>query len=146
MRQIAQKGIRTTMTNSKASTAAAVAPQGATVASEQAPATKDANPHKAAPQGRKTAHTRQSKKAKGRKKAGTTKHAKPAAPRFETKSAKILELIRRPKGATLAEIMKATAWQAHSVRGFLSTASKKHALPIESSKNAAGVRVYTVAK
>lgn len=134
------------MTNLKASTAAAVAPQGATVASEPAPATKDASPQKAAPQGRKTAHTRQPKKAKGRKKAHATKHAKATAPRLETKSAKILEMIRRPKGASIAEITKVIAWQAHSVRGFLSTASKKHALKIESSKNAAGVRVYTVAK
>src|SRR5204862_2017557 len=37
-----------------------------------------------------------------------------------------LELIGRPQGSTLAEILKVTQWQAHSVRGFLSTAAKKH--------------------
>ena len=33
-------------------------------------------------------------------------------------------------------------WQAHSVRGFLSTAAKKHSLQIESTKGAGGDRVY----
>jgi hypothetical protein len=64
----------------------------------------------------------------------------------ESKGAKIMDLIGRPKGATLAEIMKTTAWQAHSVRGFLSTAAKKHRLQIQSSKNDAGDRIYKVVK
>jgi hypothetical protein len=68
------------------------------------------------------------------------------APRAESKSAKILGLIARSKGATLAEIMKATNWQAHSVRGFLSIAGKKRGLNIESSKNDAGERVYQIDK
>ena len=55
-------------------------------------------------------------------------------------------MIARAKGATLAEIMKATDWQAHSVRGFISTAGKKHDLKIESAKNQNGDRVYTLAK
>jgi hypothetical protein len=55
-------------------------------------------------------------------------------------------MIGRAKGATLAEIMKATDWQAHSVRGFLSTAAKKNRLKIESSKNEGGERVYSIAK
>ena len=57
-----------------------------------------------------------------------------------------MEMIGRAKGATLAEIMKATDWQAHSVRGFISTAAKKHSIKIESSKNEAGDRVYKIAK
>ena len=55
-------------------------------------------------------------------------------------------MIGRAKGATLAEIMKATGWQAHSVRGFLSTAAKKHRIKVESSKNEAGDRVYRIAR
>jgi hypothetical protein len=80
------------------------------------------------------------------------KSAKPAAakkartPRTETKGAKILEMIRRGKRATLADIMKATGWQAHSVRGFLSTAAKKRGIKIESTKNEAGARAYQIAK
>jgi hypothetical protein len=63
-----------------------------------------------------------------------------------SKGAKILELIGRPKGATLAEIVKATDWQKHSIRGFLSTAAKKHGLKIESTKSEAGDRVYQIRK
>jgi hypothetical protein len=77
------------------------------------------------------------------------KAAKPTtekALRGGSKGAKILELIGRPRGATLAEIMKATDWQAHSVRGFLSTAGKKRGIEIESSKNDAGERVYQIKK
>jgi hypothetical protein len=55
-------------------------------------------------------------------------------------------MIGRPKGASLAEIQQATDWQAHSVRGFLSTAAKKHDLRIESTKTEAGDRVYQIKK
>jgi len=68
------------------------------------------------------------------------------AQRAESKGAKILGLIRRPKGATLAEIVKATDWQKHSIRGFLSTAAKKHGLQIESTKTETGDRVYQIKK
>jgi hypothetical protein len=62
------------------------------------------------------------------------------APRAESKGAKILELISGTDGATLAEIMTATGWQKHSVRGFISTAGKK--LTIESTKSPEGERTY----
>ena len=55
-------------------------------------------------------------------------------------------MIARAKGATLTEIMKATGWQAHSVRGFISTAAKKQSIKIESTKNESGDRVYKIAK
>jgi hypothetical protein len=58
-----------------------------------------------------------------------------------------LELLKQPNGATLAELMAATQWQAHSVRGFISgTLGKKMGLEVESTKSEAGERTYRLAK
>ena len=151
----AQKGF-TTMKNVEATTTeqtATVAEQGAPLAPEKASSKKGASQKKAAPKGQKAAKeakppaTAPKKEAKAGKKAGKLAPAKEASkPRAESKGAKILELIGRPKGASLPEIMKATDWQAHSVRGFLSTAAKKHGLKIESTKTEAGDRVYQIKK
>ena len=46
---------------------------------------------------------------------------KPAA-RAGTKKAHIIRLLERPNGASLTEIMRATDWQPHTVRGFISRA------------------------
>jgi hypothetical protein len=55
----------------------------------------------------------------------------------------VLELLRRPEGATLADIQSSTGWQPHSVRGFISGAlGKKMGLTVESIKTDAGDRVY----
>ena len=63
-----------------------------------------------------------------------------------TKAAKMLILLRRPTGATVAELGKATAWQEHSVRGFISgTLKKRRGLDILSEKDDKGVRHYRVA-
>jgi hypothetical protein len=140
------------MTNAEANTAAVVAEQGATVAPERASSKKGASQKKGAPKGRKTANGGKAKAARKKQAKTSNKAAKPArakeasTPRAESKGAKILELIGRTRGATLAEIMKAVAWQAHSVRGYLSTATKKHHVKIESAKNDAGERTYRIAK
>jgi Protein of unknown function (DUF3489) len=56
-------------------------------------------------------------------------------------------LLRRAKGAGLAEIMEATSWQAHSCRGFISgTLGKKMGLTVKSEKREDGTRVYSIAK
>ena len=124
--------------------AAAVAEQGAHVAPEKAPLKKGATQKKGAPKGQKNAKSAKTKAGKKAAKPARTKEA--STPRAESKGAKILALIGRAKGATLAEIMKATDWQAHSVRGFISTAAKKNRIKIESSKNDSGDRVYKIAK
>jgi hypothetical protein len=133
------------MTNAETKTSAAVAEQGAQGAPEKASSKKGASQKKGASKGPKTA-----KGAKPAKEAKAKKAAKPArkeaTPRAESKGAKILEMIGRAKGASLAEIVKATDWQAHSVRGFISTAAKKNRIKIDSAKNEAGDRVYKIAK
>jgi len=142
------------MTNAEATiteNAATVAEQGAHVAPEKVPSKKGASQKKGAPKGQKAAKGKAKaspkKEAQAGKKAAKPAHAKEAStPRTESKGAKILELIGRAKGATLAEIGKATDWQKHSIRGFLSTAAKKHGLKIESTKTEAGDRVYQVKK
>jgi len=75
-------------------------------------------------------------KPKGR----TRKPKRPsrATVRKGTKTAKILALLGRADGASLQELRKATGWQAHSVRGFLS----KMGLRVDSNKRDSGERVY----
>lgn len=63
-----------------------------------------------------------------------------------TKTDKILNLLRRAKGATIADLCKATDWQAHSVRGFLSgTVRKRMELDLLSEHDASGVQRYRLA-
>ena len=81
---------------------------------------------------------RSSKTAKAAAGAPTPKGA-----REGSKKAKVLELVRQPGGATLKEIMAATDWLAHSVRGFISgSLTKKMGLKIESVKRENGDRAY----
>jgi hypothetical protein len=86
--------------------------------------------------------TKSAKKAKAAKKA--PKGHKKAA-RDGSKAAKVLDLLKRVDGATLKELMKATGWQAHSVRGFLSgTIGKKMGLKVASTKTEDGERTYSI--
>jgi uncharacterized protein DUF3489 len=82
------------------------------------------------------------KKAATPKKTAKASKAKSAAP-SGSKSEKVLELMKRKEGAMLAEIAKATDWQNHNIRGFVSGhVSKKLGLKVESTKSEAGERTY----
>ena len=65
--------------------------------------------------------------------------------RPDSKTSKVLALLRRTEGATLQQIMSVTGWQAHSVRGFVSgTLGKKFHLTVVSAKGEDGQRRYAV--
>ena len=131
------------MNNAESSTAATVAPQGAHVTPDAPAPKKRTTRGKKAPKSQKTA---KGAKPKPPRKAPKTAK-KLGLPRSESKGAKILALLRRPKGATLAEVAKLTGWQNHSIRGFLSgTIGKKMGLTVESAKRQDGVRVYSISK
>jgi hypothetical protein len=62
-----------------------------------------------------------------------------------SKREQVLELLKRPKGATLDAIVSATGWQRHTVRGFIAgTLKTKLGLEVESFKTEAGERSYRV--
>jgi hypothetical protein len=85
------------------------------------------------------------KKTKATKDATATD----AAPttREGSKKAIVIEMLKRPEGATLPDIMSATSWQAHSVRGFISgSLGKKMGLTVESFKRSDGLRAYNLAQ
>ena len=107
----------------KATKKARVAPQGAHVAKKKGKSAKKATPAKKAP--------------KGAKKANVAREG--------SKTSKILDLLKRPGGVTGKELMKATGWQPHSVRGYLSgTIGKKMGLTVTSTKAEDGERTYSV--
>jgi len=68
-------------------------------------------------------------KARGAKakaaKPGKAAPAEKPTPRAGTKQAQMIELLRRPEGATVEQIAKATGWQHHTIRGAISGALKK---------------------
>ena len=62
-----------------------------------------------------------------------------------TKQAKIISLLQRQKGATLAELGKLSGWQEHSIRGFMSgTLKKRMGFDIISGKDKKGTRRYRI--
>ena len=107
----------------KANKKARVAPRGEHVAPKKGKSGKKATPAKKAP--------------KSQKKAGGARDG--------SKTAKSLDLLKRPGGASAKELMKLTGWQPHSVRGFLSgTVGKKMGLTVVSTKGENGERSYSV--
>ena len=115
----------------KAPKEATRAPRRAPVAPKKGKAGKKAAPAKKAPH--------------GAKKASGSKAAKEKGAREGSKTETILELLKRPGGATSKELLKVTGWQPHSLRGFISgTLGKKMGLAVTSAKGEDGERSYSV--
>jgi hypothetical protein len=114
------------------------------------PRRRGASQKTAAPKGPKAAKKAKAaapKEAKPKKAPKAARTNEAATLRPESKGAKVLELISRTKGASLAELMKTTGWQAHRVRGFISgTLGTKMGLKVASAKREDGERVYSTAK
>ena len=99
-----------------------------------------------APQGAPVAPAR-AKSKKAPAKVTVRKRARQGAADGRTnKKAEVVAMMKRAKGATLAEIMEVTSWKGHTIRGFVSLLGSKGGQKIESSKNAAGERTYRIAK
>jgi hypothetical protein len=102
------------------------------VAPAKAKSGKKATPAKKAPRAAK-------------KGARLAKAAKEKGVREGSKTETILALLKRPEGASAKELLKVTAWQPHSLRGFLSgTVGKKMGLTVTSTKGEDGERTYSV--
>lgn len=114
-----------------------------------APAAQEPKATKKATAGVRRAHVA-AKKGKPRKKASPAKKAPKGAKRATgardgSKTAQVLDLLKRPGGVTMKELMKLTGWQPHSVRGFISgTVSKKMGLAVTSTKGEDGERSYSI--
>ena len=68
-----------------------------------------------------------------------------AATRDTSKQAQVIAMLKRPEGATIAQIVKATGWQTHTVRGtFAGSIKKKLGLSITSTKAQGAERVYYI--
>jgi hypothetical protein len=110
---------------------------------------EDPKPKKKARVGARRAHVAPMK-AKSPKKATSAKKApkgakKANAARDGSKTARILDLLKRPGGATAKELMKTTGWQPHSIRGFPSgSIGKKMGLNVTSTKGEDGERSYSI--
>jgi hypothetical protein len=82
--------------------------------------------------------------AKKQKTLEAPPQAPAVAPEIRSKLEALAALLARSEGASIDEIMRATGWQAHSVRGAISgTLKKRRGLEI-ASESVDGVRRYRI--
>ena len=112
-----------------------VEPEGE--APTQAEATEAAEPPKP---------TKKKGRAAKKPSSGKGKDVKPRATRADSKQARLIEMLKRAKGASIEEIVEAFGWQPHTVRGAIAGALKKKlGLEVTSEKDEKRGRVYRIA-
>jgi hypothetical protein len=85
-------------------------------------------------------------KTKSARKRKTKATVATANTRSDSKQAKLIEMLKRPDGATIDEIVKKFEWQPHTVRGAIAGALKKKlGLDVQSDKIEGRGRVYRIA-
>lgn len=106
-------------------------------------------PAEGAPTGTDAGPVETSQKRRGRPRMAAPTGAEVAPARKTrdgTKQAQVIAMLRRKQGATIAEIVEATQWAAHTVRGFFAGALKRRlGLTVTSVKREGGERVYRLA-
>jgi hypothetical protein len=101
-------------------------------------------PHVATSKGKSATKATRTKKANSDPKSAKSPN-KAIGARNGTKTATVLDLLKRSGGATGKDLMKATGWQAHSVRGFISgVLGRKMGLTVTSTKVEDGERRYSL--
>jgi hypothetical protein len=91
--------------------------------------------------------TKAPRPASGSKRKPSAKQQGKGAPRerTNTKQAKVIAMLKRPSGATVDQIIQATDWQPHTVRGFFAGALKKRlGIEVTSEKREDGTRLYRI--
>jgi hypothetical protein len=133
---------------------------GQMVAPEPAAANPETAPAKPKPGKKATGRAQSAKgvpvKGKAAKKATAAKTApkgkktpkaqEAAGPREGSKTAQVVAMLQRAKGATISEVMDKMGWQRHTVRGFMAGALKKAGYTVESFKPEGGERSYRLPK
>jgi Protein of unknown function (DUF3489) len=114
-------------------------PAAVTEAPQAAPDAQDADTAPQAPQASsepaQAIKTRRATKGKAKAKPAKAASSDKPAPRAGTKQAHMIELLKRPEGATVEQIVAATGWQHHTIRGAISGALKKKlGLKIEATR------------
>lgn len=108
-------------------------------------ASQSRKPSRPANKGGDQQHRRKPARADGGRNKGTRGSSQAASAPRQSKQAEVIALLRRPEGVTVGEVVSATGWQPHTVRGLFSgTLKKKLGLQLNSAPEADRGRVYRI--